>query len=80
MSSYKKLNCNGTLRQMFNVYLPEAQNLIPPFPYTLYVYVYAVYLFTQGRGEGGLLNQREGERGAVYKAGSKIPVSPVYKL
>jgi hypothetical protein len=25
--------------------------------------VYKVYLFTQGRGEGGELNQREGEKG-----------------
>jgi hypothetical protein len=27
------------------------------------VYVHTVYQFTQGRGEGGELNQREGERG-----------------
>ncbi len=26
-------------------------------------YVYEVYLFTQGRKEGGELNQREGHRG-----------------
>ncbi len=37
-------------------YLSEAQNLIPPS-----VNVYAVYLFTQGRGVE--LIQREGERG-----------------
>jgi hypothetical protein len=35
------------------VYLSEAQNAIPPL-YTLYnVYVHKVYLFTQGRGDGG---------------------------
>ncbi len=39
------------------VYLSEAQNPIPPLPNT--VFVYTVYLFTQGRGEGGELNQRE---------------------
>ncbi len=33
------------------VYLPEAQNPIPDPPLHT-VYVYAVYLFTQRRGEG----------------------------
>jgi hypothetical protein len=42
---------------MADVYLSEAQNPIPPL-YT--VYVYTVYLFAQGRGEGEELNQREG--------------------
>jgi hypothetical protein len=41
-------------------YLFEAQNHIPPL-HT--VYVYPVYLFTLGRGEGVELNQREEERG-----------------
>ncbi len=45
------------------VYLSETQNTIPPTPQCT-VYVYTVYLLTQGRGgEGGELNQREGERG-----------------
>ncbi len=34
------------------IYLSEAQNPIPPPPLQT-VYVYTVYLFTQGRGEGG---------------------------
>ncbi len=38
--------------------MSEAQNSIPRPPYT------QVYFFTQGKGEGGgVLNQREGERG-----------------
>jgi hypothetical protein len=40
------------------VYLSEAQNLIPPSVHI--VYVYTVFLLTQGKGEGGELNQREG--------------------
>ncbi len=57
------------LSEAQGVYLSEAQNPIPsPPPYTLYIQYtcihYTVYLFTQGRGEGGgELNQREGERG-----------------
>jgi hypothetical protein len=42
------------------VYLSEAKNTIHPPLHT--VYVYTVYLFTKGRGEGGQLNQREGYR------------------
>ncbi len=58
-------------------YLSKAPSppMTPYFPpYTLYsVYVYTVYLFTQGRGEGVELT-REKVRGAiVHKAGSKIP-------
>jgi hypothetical protein len=40
------------------VYLFEAQNPIPSSLHT--VYVYAVYLFSYGKGGGGELNQREG--------------------
>ncbi len=39
-----------------DVYMSEAQNLIHPPLHT--VYVFTVYLFTQGKG--GELNQREG--------------------
>ncbi len=43
------------------VYLSEAQKSIPPLLHT--PYMYTVYLFTQGRGEGGESNQREGWKG-----------------
>jgi hypothetical protein len=38
-------------------------NRTPYSPLSHIVYIYTVYLFTQGRGEGGELNKREGERG-----------------
>jgi hypothetical protein len=51
MSSSRKID----LQRYFaaGVYLSEAPS--PPMtPYTLHiVYVYTVYIFTQGRGEGG---------------------------
>jgi hypothetical protein len=54
MLSSKKLTNKETLRQMFICLRPRT-----PFPqYT--VYVYTIYLITQGRGKGGGLNQREG--------------------
>jgi hypothetical protein len=79
MSLSKKMTCKGTLRHVF--YLSEA-----PFtpPLTHCVYVYTVYLFTQGGG--GVELTREKVRGAiVHKAGRKYQhdgptVSPVYKL
>jgi hypothetical protein len=58
MSSSKKIDFWRDFAAV--VYLSEAQDPIPPL-HT--VYMYAVYLFTQGTGEGGELNQREGERG-----------------
>ena len=60
MSHLKILTCKGTLRQVF--ILPEAQNPMPP-SHLHTVYVNTVYLFTQGRGGGGELNQREGKMG-----------------
>jgi hypothetical protein len=52
------------------VYLSEARNSYPPPLHT--VHVVTVYLFTQGRGEGGELNQKEGEEGQQFtKLGQK---------
>jgi hypothetical protein len=53
MSSSKK---NNLLRDFAAGVRPRT-----PYPPPLHnVYVYTLYLFTQGRGEGGELNQREG--------------------
>ncbi len=55
------------------------KNMSPTNSYTPLhtVYIYTVYFFTQGRGEEGELNQREGERATGestdHKAGLKIP-------
>ncbi len=71
MSSYKKIDLLRNFAA--GVYLSEAQNPIPPPPLHT-VYVYKVYLFSQGREEGGELNQREGLEGQQFtKLGSKIP-------
>jgi hypothetical protein len=58
----KKLICKGTLQRDFAavVYLSEAQNPVQPPPPLQSVYVYTVHT---GKGGGGDLNQREGERG-----------------
>ncbi len=56
MSSSKKIDLARDLAA--GVYLSEAQN--PIHPTHCSVYVYKVYLFTQGRGKGGVLNLREG--------------------
>jgi hypothetical protein len=62
MSSSKK---NDPYRDFAaGVYLSEAQNPIPPPSLTHCMRVpYIVYLFTHGKGVGGKLYQREGERG-----------------
>jgi hypothetical protein len=50
MSSSKKLTCKETLRQVFNCLRLGTPN--PSLTHCI-VYVYTVYLFTQGRGDGG---------------------------
>jgi hypothetical protein len=69
------------LRRCLSVWGSEPHTPPPP----LYnVYVSTVYLFTQGRGKGGELKQRKGERGNSSQSQSKIPtrltLTPVYKL
>jgi hypothetical protein len=56
-----------------------------PYPPPLHtVYLYTVYLFTHGKGEGGKLTRETVGGATVHKAGWKIPtgltVSAVYKL
>ncbi len=53
------------------VCLSEAQNPTPPSLHT--VYVYTVFLFTLGRGEGGRVEPERRLEGHSSKAGSKIP-------
>jgi hypothetical protein len=77
MSLSKKLTYKGALRQMFCLSEAPSPPLTPysPPPYTLYTVrartLYSIlYLFTQGRGGGGLT--RDKVRGAtVHKAGRK---------
>jgi hypothetical protein len=68
----KKLTCKGTLRQVFICLRPDPL-LWPLTPaYTLPVYVYAVYLFTQGRGEGGRVESERRLEGQQFtKLGQK---------
>ncbi len=68
MSSSKKIDLSREFAA--GVYLSEDQKHIPPLHI---VYVYSVYLFTQGRGEQGELNRREIRGARVHKAGSKTP-------
>jgi hypothetical protein len=49
------------------VYLSETHNHIPPPLLTHCIRVY-IYLFTQGRGGGGDLNQSEGGRGNISQS------------
>ncbi len=79
MSSSKRIDLKGTFPA--GVYLSEAQNPIPPPPYTLYsVYLYTIYLITQWRGESLLrekysvprFNQKKGLEGQLFtKLGRK---------
>jgi hypothetical protein len=61
------------------VHLSEAHNSLPPPLYT--VCVFTVHLFTQGRGVvGESLTRDKGKGATVHNAGSKIPISTVFKL
>jgi hypothetical protein len=44
------------------IFINLEDNIAPPPPLHT-VYVYKVYLFAKGSGEGGELNQREGYKG-----------------
>ncbi len=69
----KILNLKGILRQLLSVWGAELHNPPPPLTHCS-VYVYAVYLFTQGKGGGVGRWTREKVRGKTdHKAGSKIP-------
>jgi len=48
--------------------LPSYDPILPPL-HT--VYVYTVWLFTQGRGEGGKLTREKVREAIVHKAGRK---------
>jgi hypothetical protein len=50
----EKLTCKGTLRQVFYLSQASSPSMSPYSSLSLHtVYVYTVYSFTQGRGEGG---------------------------
>jgi hypothetical protein len=67
MSSSNNLICNGTFRQVLICLKPRTQ-----YPLLNIVYVYTVYLFTQGRGDGGrVVLKRRGEGQQVTKLGRK---------
>jgi hypothetical protein len=59
MSSSKIFTCKGTLRRVFFCLRPIP--LPPPPPPTHCISVYSI-LIHKGKGGGGELNQREGER------------------
>ncbi len=68
MSSSKKLTRKGTMRKVLICLKPRR-----PYPPLHSVYVYTVYIFTQGKGGGESSTREKLRRATVHKAGSKIP-------
>ncbi len=71
----------GPLLKVFIVFIslrPEPHNPLPLHT----VYVYIVYIFTQGRGMGGKVEpEREGERGNSSQTGvENTNMTPAYEL
>jgi hypothetical protein len=72
MSSSKRIDMYRDFAAgVLSVCGPPSPPMTPP-PYTLYMYVYTVYLFSQGRGESYPEKRLEGLY-IVHKAGQKIP-------
>ncbi len=67
----KKLTCKGTCGWCLSVWDPVPHTPPPPPLHT--VCSDTVYLFEQGRGSRGELNQREGERGHSSQSWVKKP-------
>jgi hypothetical protein len=71
MSLYKKLTCQGTLRQVFYLFeAPYSPMILIPYSPPPHTHCIRVYLFTQ-EGGGGRANQRKIRLAIVHKASRK---------